>query len=290
MSTEAAAVMPVTPLPAQRTFATGSVRVVRTGLRSRVARAYATSPLRLLTPRNHGDGAWLFASSFGGGLVGGDSVSLDVTVDEGASAFVSTQSSTKVYRSTSSATQDVRVRVEPGGLLVLAPDPVVCFAGSSYHQHQWFDVAEDAKLVAVDWVSSGRRIAGERWAFREYVSRQEIRVGGRLIVHDAVSLRSTDGDLAERMGRFDVLAVIAIVGRSLRDDAASAGRLVMSAPLARHASVLAAAAPLPAASDGDLGCLVRIAGPSVEAVGAIVRECLAFVPALLGDDPWARKW
>jgi urease accessory protein len=41
---------------------------------------------------------------------------------------------------------------------------------------------------------------------------------------------------------------------------------------------------------GDEGCVVRIAGTSVERVGRTVRDLLRFVPALLGDDPWARKW
>jgi hypothetical protein len=31
-------------------------------------------------------------------------------------------------------------------------------------------------------------------------------------------------------------------------------------------------------------------GTSVEAVGRAAREYLRFVPALLGDDPWSRKW
>jgi hypothetical protein len=34
----------------------------------------------------------------------------------------------------------------------------------------------------------------------------------------------------------------------------------------------------------------RLLGASAEAVGRAIREYLAFVPALLGDDPWARKW
>jgi hypothetical protein len=35
---------------------------------------------------------------------------------------------------------------------------------------------------------------------------------------------------------------------------------------------------------------VRIAGTSIERVRAMIRDMLRFTPALLGDDPWARKW
>ena len=38
------------------------------------------------------------------------------------------------------------------------------------------------------------------------------------------------------------------------------------------------------------GCVIRIAGRAVEQVGHSVRRLLGFVPALLGDDPWSRKW
>jgi hypothetical protein len=41
---------------------------------------------------------------------------------------------------------------------------------------------------------------------------------------------------------------------------------------------------------GTSGCLLRIAGRSVEQVGQALREYLAIVPSMLGDNPWARKW
>ena len=99
-----------------------------------VARAYATSPLRLLTPTNHGHAAWIYGSSYGGGLVDGDAVAIDVNVAAGATAFVSTQASTKVYRSFRGARTATVARIGAGGLLVLAPDPVVCDAGARYRQ------------------------------------------------------------------------------------------------------------------------------------------------------------
>jgi urease accessory protein len=58
-----------------------------------------------------------------------------------------------------------------------------------------------------------------------------------------------------------------------------------SAPVPKRANLLISAAPL-----GDDGVLVRVAGISVEQVGAALRQYLAIVPALLGDDPWACKF
>jgi urease accessory protein len=179
----------------------------------------------------------------------------------------------------------MRVDVGRDGLLVLVPDPVVCFAASVYRQTQRANLAEGARLVLVDWVSSGRRASGERWMFDEYASRTVVRYGGRLVVHDATALRSVDGDLASRMGRFDVLALVAIVGEGMRSESLSLITQVAEVPLVRQADELIAAAPL-----GEIGCLVRVAGRSVEQVGRRLRQLLGFVPGLLGDDPWSRKW
>jgi urease accessory protein len=261
------------------------IGVIRTGSRSVVSRAYATSPLRLLTPANHGHAAWIYSSSFGGGLVDGDHIAMDIDVGRGAAAFISSQASTKVYRSPGGTSANMHARVAADGLLVVAPDPVVCFSGARYQQTQTFDLADRAALVLVDWVSSGRHAAGERWAFDEYHGRITVRLAGRLLVHDALALRAADGNLRARLGRFDVLALVVLAGTTLAGAAASLAATASIMPVARKADQLVAATPL-----HDGGCLVRFAGTSVERVGRTIREFLGFLPALLGDDPWIRKW
>src|SRR5262245_38222153 len=125
--------------PAQPSPGRGSLEVIaRPDGRSVVSRAYATSPLRLLTPENHGRAAWVYASSYGGGLVDGDCVEIDIEVGAGAAAYFSTQASTKVYRSERGAVTGLRAAVAAGGLLIVMPDPVVCFAASRYVQTQRF--------------------------------------------------------------------------------------------------------------------------------------------------------
>jgi urease accessory protein len=259
--------------------------VVRRESRSVVTRAFATSPLRLLTPANHGHAAWVYTSNYGGGLVDGDRVVIDVEVESGAAAFVSTQASTKVYRSPRGTSAELAGRVERDGLLIVAPDPVVCFAGARYRQVQRFQVAAGGSLVVIDCVLSGRCAAGERWAFSEYRSLIEIVMGDRLIVHDALALRASDGDLARRLGRFDVLAVAVIAGRALGGEAGGVLAAASRYPVMRHADQL-----IMASSIGEAGCILRIAGTSGERVGRTLRELLRFIPARLGDDPWRRKW
>ena len=245
--------------------------------RTVVTRAYATSPLRLLMPANPGDAAWVYTSSFGGGLVDGDRLVVDADVGAGASVFLSTQASTKVYRSPRGTSTEMHARVGAGALLVVAPDPVVCFAESRYQQTQQFDLDAGANLVLVDWVTAGRHASGERWAFDEYRSRLRVREKGRPVVHDAVALLAAHGPLAVRMGRFNVTGV-ALLRRGPR--AVRGGRpaaRVEGAALSRRAGELLAATPV-----GDGGCLLRFAGESTERMSRTLRACLDVVPATAG--------
>jgi hypothetical protein len=71
----------------------------------------------------------------------------------------------------------------------------------------------------------------------------------------------------------------------MKSESAALVSQIERAPIVRRSDELIAAAPL-----GEIGCLVRVAGRSVEEVGRRLRQLLGFVPALLGDDPWSRKW
>lgn len=266
------------------TRGSGELAFERVGAATVLRTARASSPLRLLTPRNHGHAAWIFAATFGGGLVDGDTIRIDLTLAPGSTGLLGTQASTKVYRCPSGACrQDLTATVGPEALLVLIPDPIVCFAEARYEQTIDVALAPQASLVLVDTFTAGRSARGERWQFARYASRLGVTRGGAPFVHDAVLLDPAHGELAARLGRFDAIATILLIGprvRALREAATA------SAPAPTRAAALAqAVSPL-----GEDGALIRIAGASVEAVTAAVRATLIDLGALLGDDPFARKW
>jgi urease accessory protein len=257
--------------------------------RTVLRRAFAASPLRLLTPRNAGDAAWTYLATYGGGLVGGDSLNVRIDVGRSASALVTTQASTKVYRTLTpgpGASQRLHARAGHDSLLVLLPDPVTGFAGSRYIQEQSFDLDDTASLVLVDWLTAGRVGSGERWQFDGYVSRTFVRRAGRLLLHDALSLGPEDGNVAGRLNRFNCLALVVLTGPRVEAAATRLAGAIGAAPLARHADLLLSAATL----GEDDGVLLRIAGTSAQQVGAALKQHLSFVPSLLGDDPWSCRW
>ncbi|HRI16065.1 MAG TPA: urease accessory protein UreD, partial [Verrucomicrobiota bacterium] len=159
---------------------------------SAVVRAEATSPLKILTPRARGQSVWAYLSSYGGGMVAGDSHRLDVRLGPDAQAFFGTQSSTKVYRTPDGRVCEQRAIVEigVGGFLAWVPDPVQPFAGAVYRQHQEFRLQANSSLVFLDSFTAGRSERGEHWAFTEYRSRTEFWVGGTRRLVDSIFLSS----------------------------------------------------------------------------------------------------
>jgi urease accessory protein UreH len=143
---------------------------------STVTGAYATSPMKLLTPKSRGRCVCSYASNFGGGLVAGDQTRLDLRIGDQARCFIGTQASTKIYRNPQSlpCSHGTHATIGVGGLLVFAPSPVQPFAQSSYTQTQKFRLAHGAGLALLDWFTSGRAACGERWAFDHLSMRNEI--------------------------------------------------------------------------------------------------------------------
>lgn len=239
--------------------------------RSVITRAVARSPLRILTPANHGHAAWAYVSSLGGGLVDGDAVALRVEIGDGAAAMLATQASTKVYRG--GAGQRIHATVGAGGLLVVLPDPVVCFAGARLEQSLDVRLGDGASVIIVDAFTCGRAASGERWAFDGYRSAITVTRGDRLLLRDVIELDPAHGALPARMGRFDALATIVAIGAELTDPP----------PPARGAACLASRSPI------EDGTLVRAIATGAEPLHAAIRAALTGLPALLGDDPFARK-
>jgi urease accessory protein len=264
----------------------GTARIAfrRNGPSTVLGTAFATSPLRLLTPRNHGHGAWVFLAGLGGGMVGGDSYDIRVDVAERATGLLATQATTKVYRSEGrGCSQTISASVARGGLLVLLPDPVVCFGGARYRQQTNVDLAADGALVVFDGYTCGRAARGERWAFDSYVSRLEVVRDGRPVLIDAVRLADDEMRISDRMGRFDVIFTLFAFGapfRAVRD------AMFASVPaLSRVGPVLASASPI-----GPDGAVLRVAATGFEIGTRVFRPSFSAIAGVLGDDLSARKW
>jgi urease accessory protein len=267
----------------------GAVELARVAGRTVVTRARANSPLKLLNPRSPGSGAWVFTSTFGGGLVAGDQLSLSVDVGDGCSCLLGTQSATKVYRSPDgrSAGQALAVSVGSDSTCVIAPHPVSCFAQARFVQRQRIELTSGSSLVLIDWLTSGRHAAGERWAFDRYDSRTDVFIDRRHVFRDALLLSAADGpiDVPHRTGGFDCFAYAVVVGAAFDEPARHLLRQIERQPVPSDPRVplIFAASPLDAR-----GVIVRAAGSGTEIVGRWLLAQLSFVSDVLGSDRWSR--
>lgn len=255
--------------------------------KSVVVSAFATSPLRLLTPKNHGHAAWVYTTTLGGGLVGGDEVALSVRVGPGATALLASQAQTKVYRvtgarPTASSSQRLEIDVADGATFASVPEPVACFRGARFEQTTRARLGgPDASVLILDALTCGRAAFGERWAFDRYRSRIVVeRLDGKVVLDDAMELDPRlGGDLATRMRGFEAVATVVAAGprtRALRDGWTS---------LAPDDGVRRA---VYARAEHDLAVL-RLAARTAELLARATRAALRNLADILGDDPFQRR-
>ena len=95
--------------------------------------------------------------------MGGDRLSIEMTVGPDAHVLISTPSANRVYRSLSeTSVQVVDISVGRGAILEWVPEPTIPFAGSRFRQVIHVTLAPGATVLLWDAIASGRMARGER--------------------------------------------------------------------------------------------------------------------------------
>ena len=263
------------------------LEVERRGDRSVLSRARFTLPLQVLAPLGLDDPAAVVSIlNPTGGHVGGDRLTIDVTVGAAAHACITTPSATKVYRATGEpAVQHVALRLEAGAICEWVPDHTIPFAGSALRQRITVDVGDGAGLILVDAFAAGRVGRGEAWTFRLLDS--------AITVRDAKGWLLSDRFVLEADGALDPRALGAAGGQPyfasmvvVADDV-DAFRREVAARFPPDGDVAVAAGALP-----RRGTLVRCLAPSaprlldaLDALWAAVRRHVLALPPLALRKP-----
>ncbi|KAH6642013.1 UreD urease accessory protein-domain-containing protein [Boeremia exigua] len=166
----------------------------------------------------------VYLLTYGGGIVAGDSIDLDVQMDHKTRLLLLTQGSTKIFKTEDPQVvshQHMNVHLKHGSALLYLPDPVQPFAHTAFSQSQLYHLnSGEGSLCVCDWVTSGRSARGENWDIYEYKSRNEvwtIEASGRkrLLLRDNLILDKhgqTDMRLSSRMDGFSVFGTLIIRG------------------------------------------------------------------------------
>jgi urease accessory protein len=166
----------------------------------------------------------IFLLTYGGGIVAGDTIDLDVRLDNSTRLVLLTQGSTKIFKTTDPSVvsrQHMTVHLRHDAALVYLPDPVQPFAHTSFSQSQKYHLDQgQGSLCACDWVTSGRSARGENWDIHEYKSRNEVWAlddagKRRLLLRDNLVLDKhgcTDMALSSRMDGYSVFGTLIVRG------------------------------------------------------------------------------
>lgn len=193
-------------------------------------------PLKLVSPAPvriaHGAAELIhtvYLLTYGGGLVAGDVIDLDVILESHTRLTLLTQGSTKLFKSISSdvvSRQTMTVTLAPGAALCYLPDPVQPFEKSCFEQKQVYNITvpddpglSRGNLCVLDWVSNGRPANGENWSFFRYGSRNEVYLcqpagDRRLLLRDNLMLdqRALQTSVAHRMDGLAVYGTLVVYG------------------------------------------------------------------------------
>ena len=151
-----------------------------------IAHSYFTTPWKLLPPIYLDDtgAAYTLLVNPSGGLVGGDYLTIDMSLDRDAHVLISAPSANRVYRTEGKASeQHVHITVGSGAILEWLPEHTIPFAGSRFRQTLHVQLAPGATIVLWDAIASGRIARGERWAFTDLENEIKITTasGGSLV-------------------------------------------------------------------------------------------------------------
>jgi urease accessory protein len=232
----------------------------RRGARTVLAGQRMTPPLQVMAPMELADGsAYVVILNNGGGLVGGDSMRIEIELGSGSRAAITTASAGKVYRTTGpSASHQTTIRLGAGARLDYLPDHLIPHAGAALIQRLTVMMETGSRAILYGALAAGRIGRGERFAFRRIEDSTAVWYDGRPILLSRALLepakRALDG--AGLMEQSDYIASLVVAGESCEKWGAVAAGLQERL---QTAGVSGGASPLTSA-----GCQVRWMAPGAE--------------------------
>jgi len=130
----------------------------------------------------------------GGGYVDGDSYKTEVVVHESASLALTTQASTKVYKSRGhGVTQEMDYRLLDHSELYVKQDSLILYKDADFTQYTNVHMSSSATFCYTDIVTPGWSEDGKLFQYEKVVSKMRIFVDGTLEVFDHLRLIPDEG-------------------------------------------------------------------------------------------------
>jgi urease accessory protein len=274
-----AATLPRASIPFERArgLARIAIRADADG-HSRLDRLYQSGSAKVRLPRVPvGAPIQAILLNTAGGVTGGDELTCEVVVGDGAAAVIATQAAERIYRRTEgSALIATGLSAGAGARLDWLPQETILFDRSSLQRRLTADVNQTGRLLAVETVVLGRAAMGEVVRQARLNDVWRIRRNGRLIFADGCSIEG------------DATAVMA--GRATGNGAAAFATVILVAPDAETKLDQARAALADAGEAGVSAWNGMLVARLLAPTGQALRDDLIRLLEALRGEPMPRVW
>jgi urease accessory protein len=219
------------------------------------------------------------------GLSEPDELSVDVRLDSGASAVVTTQGPASLLRTPDTVRMHHRFGLQAGAHLTYLPWLTIPFPGSRALIEHDVELEAGASFIAWDAMAVGRVARGERFVFDELQIRWRLRRDGELLLDDRFRLAGAD----------PALAAAAFGGRSHLGSVLIAGIGEAALPVGLVRAMLADLRLAGASRPADGVLVVRALDDSAERLEQALWPVIALAHAVAGAPAFApgdvaRRW
>jgi urease accessory protein len=223
------------------------------------------------------------------GLVGGDTLDLDVHAGPGTHGLVTTPGASRFYRSLGEpAIQRTRITLEQGARFEWLPLEAICYSGCIAQNHVTLDLAPGAELIGWDVTALGLPAAQLPFEKGSLLQHLELRGAwlerGRIAASDARLMEGPLGLAGHRCVATLFLAAGSDLGRARRDQALELAREVIGA----HPICSLAGATAPGPQVVAVRVLAPLVEPALDLLKAIRNAWRPALWRLAGTQP--RTW
>lgn len=134
----------------------------------------------------------VFSSSYGGGLVQGDHINIDINVKENARLCIRSQGNQHVYKNNQSSlnvVQNTTIELSKSSRLAILTDPVVLHQDANFSQSYSVKLDQTSEFLIIDSFTSGRNECGESFLFNDYRSCFSFEIDQQLSMLDSFGLQ-----------------------------------------------------------------------------------------------------
>jgi urease accessory protein len=179
----------------QRARAEARGSFARVGRRTEPERLFETGGLRWRFPRSSSPCEAAIVNT-GGGVAGGDSYSVSLSLGEGAEVEATTPSAERIYRSHGpAAVVTTRLALAPAARLFWLPQETLLFDGARLERRLEIETSGEAAFLLAETLIFGRLAMGEGRIDARVVDSWRIRRDGRLIFADETRLEHAGSTL-----------------------------------------------------------------------------------------------